>query len=126
MPYADPAARRAYQRKRAAARREQLLGADAECMKCGSGTRLELHHLVKGEKVSHRITTWAAARARAEAAKCWILCKACHLALHADERRAACGTDSAYRRGCRCGECREAHRLASVKRRARRLDEVEV
>jgi 5-methylcytosine-specific restriction endonuclease McrA len=115
MPYADPVAQREYQRQWAASRRAHLLGEYAECMKCGAIDRLEFHHFVKSEKVSHRFTTWAPARAKAEAAKCWILCKPCHAALHADERRAPCGTASAYRRGCRCERCRAAKRAARVR-----------
>ncbi len=117
MPYKDAEAQRAYQREWAARRRTEILGEDASCMRCGATERLELHHLVKSEKVSHRITTWALARAKAEAAKCWILCKPCHVELHADERRTDCGTDSAYRRGCHCFVCREAHRVANAKYR---------
>jgi 5-methylcytosine-specific restriction endonuclease McrA len=119
MPYASVEQQRTYQREWARQRRARLLGPGACCMRCGATERLELHHLVKDEKVSHRITTWAPARAQAEAAKCWVLCSRCHRNLHTDEVRAKCGTESSYNAGCRCDDCRLAHRAAAREYRSR-------
>lgn len=118
-PYTDPEKKRTYQREWCARRRAELLG-DAVCMRCGATDDLNLHHLVKDEKVSHRITTWARGRAEAEAAKCVVLCGPCHRELHADELRAPCGTDASYGRGCRCFACRAAHSEVGREWRERR------
>lgn len=126
MPYRDPDQRRAYAREWFARRRAEILGPDAACLLCGATDELEHHHLVAAEKVTHRFTTWALARARAEMAKCVVLCGSCHDELHAAERRAACGTESAYWRGCRCDRCREAHRVGAAARRRRTKREVPV
>ena len=107
MPIADPEARRAYHREWARKRRAALLDG-AVCLRCGATERLEMHHFVASEKGSHRITSWRPERARAEMAKCVILCDPCHNAYHAAERRKPCGTVARYDRGCRCEPCRVA------------------
>jgi len=54
--------------------------AGQSCAHCGSGEHLEFHHEDPAQKVSHRVTSWAPARQRAELAKCMVLCHRCHVA----------------------------------------------
>lgn len=108
MPIRDPEKRRAYQREWVRRRRGELLAGEL-CLRCGATDNLELHHLVKNEKSTHRITTWARERADAEKRLCVVLCGRCHDELHASEKRKPCGTSAAYdHRGCRCDACRAA------------------
>jgi hypothetical protein len=116
MPYADIEQQREYQRAWRDARRREFF-VDKACAHCGSVDELELHHVDPAIKVSHKIWTWSAERRAAEIAKCIVLCNSCHQAetfarlREQAEERFPCGTAPAYRRGCRCSDCREANRL---------------
>jgi hypothetical protein len=79
------------------------------CATCGAVSDLEIHHLDRTTKVSHRIWSWSKSRIEEELVKCEWLCGTCHDEHHSAERRAVCGTNSAYTRGCHCQACREAH-----------------
>jgi len=127
VPYADPEAQRRYQREWAASRRREYVDGQV-CAKCGSDERLELHHLDKTTKVSHRIWTWSRDRIEAELAKCEWWCRNCHEKHHAAEQRYdwdVCGTRVGYnKRGCRCERCKRWRRDDGRAYRARQLDAV--
>ena len=106
MPSRDREHTRAYQSAWVAKRRAEWLGQRGPCSLCGSPDRLEVHHADPAEKVSHRIWSWSRPRREAELAKCVLLCNACHKLQHEAQH----GTDYKYRVGCRCVECRAAHR----------------
>lgn len=78
MPYADPAAQREYQRQWLAARRAKWFEGKS-CIDCGAVDDLELDHRDPAQKVSHRIWSWSWERIEAEAAKCDVRCRDCHL-----------------------------------------------
>ncbi len=124
MPYADPAAQAAYQREWIARRRSEWF-ADKRCTLCGSTEDLEIDHIDRATKVSHRIWSWAAERRDAELEKCQVLCHPCHIIktdLAGDNPTKANGfrhgTPAMYEHhGCRCDACRAQN--AARKRRWR-------
>ncbi len=97
---------RRYKREWIANRRAKFFS-DKSCVFCGSVDRLELDHVDPKLKVSSCVWSWTLGRRLEEIAKCRVLCRDCHSARHAKERRrpAKCGTASGYRRGCRCADC---------------------
>lgn len=108
MPYKDPSAQREYQRQWKAARRAEYL-ADKACVICSSRDRMEIDHIDKTAKVSHRIWTWSEVRRKAELAKCQVLCHDHHLEKTLAERpKAQHGSGAMYQKPnrCRCPECR--------------------
>lgn len=123
MPFADRAAKRAYQREWVARRRAEFMQ-DKACAWCSSTDRLELHHADPNKKVHHAIWSWGTARREAEIAKCIVICRACHERAHAEARRVEaelrhpCGTVQAYKRGCRCMACRRGNRDYQRERKA--------
>lgn len=125
MPYRNSDQKRAYQakwvqQKRARVRAAYLAG--KTCAQCGSTDELQLHHRDPAQKISHRIWTWSEPRRLAELAKCDLLCRRCHQALHARWRaqKRQHGTTTMYRRGCRCERCATAAVAYNRARRARR------
>lgn len=120
MPYKDVEKQRAAQRQwRATRRAKHLLG--KRCVTCGSTTDLELDHLDRNLKVSHRIWSWSEARLKVELAKCQVLCRLCHERKTFMERGYAEHSARQYEvNGCRCDICREAHRVKTSAWRARR------
>jgi len=88
-------------------RRRQWLKAHGPCVRCQSGERLEVHHRDQTQKINHRVWSWSEARRTAELAKCEVLCRHCHIAIHSTNRRKEHGR-GAYDRGCRCEVCRAA------------------
>jgi hypothetical protein len=109
-------ARRTYVRTYQAAwvqrRRAEWLAANGPCVQCGSADQLEVDHIDRGEKLSHRIWSWTPARRDAELAKCQVLCAECHREKTAAENRREIphGTRSCYvHRRCRCESCRRAN-----------------
>jgi len=113
MPYKDEDKQREFQARRARNRRAEFFSGK-KCALCDSDKKLELHHLDKEKKDSHRIWSWSQERIDKEVSKCAILCRSCHIELHAEEKRTPIkhGTDSAYiGKGCRCELCKKAHSL---------------
>lgn len=99
--------------KQWAASRKALFFEGMVCLDCGRGENLELHHRDPGEKEDHRIWSWSTERILAEVSKCDIVCRDCHMDRHwgvPDSLGFRSHGASAYRKGCRCGTCRKAHR----------------
>lgn len=120
MPFKDRAAKNAYALAWMKQRRADFFDGK-QCVKCGSTQQLELDHIDREQKVSHRIWSWSADRRNAEIAKCQVLCTDCHREKTVSEMyRAPCGSESRYRAGCRCDDCREAHGIAIREWRAQR------
>lgn len=102
-------------------RRRAEAMAGAVCAHCGVAGKLELDHIDPSQKTDHRIWSWSEPRRLAELAKCQWLCTPCHLKKSIAERgqtEITHGRLSGYKRGCRCGGCREAN--AESKRRQRK------
>lgn len=89
--------------------RDAWLTANGPCRSCGSAVDLEVHHRNPAEKVAHRVWTWAEPRRMAELAKCDVVCRACHIAIHAEARKRH--GIKRYKCGCRCDVCKEAKRM---------------
>lgn len=93
------------------------------CVWCGSTENLELDHIDPSKKSSHRIWTWSPERRAAELAKCQVLCHDCHKEKTSAQRaaRVKCGTEWAYRKGCRCETCVEAVKTIRRRRKDKKL-----
>ena len=123
MPYKDPDAQRAYQRRWVHIRRASFFAGKA-CEWCESTEELELHHRDTNKKESHKIWSWGEARRLVEIAKCIVLCATCHRRAHAEARRVEAelrnphGTRQRYELGCHCEPCRSAKADYNRERRA--------
>jgi hypothetical protein len=106
-----PEAKRAYQREWLRKRRDAWFK-DKTCAACGSADDLHLHHRDPAQKVQHRVWSWREDRRLAELAKCDVLCGPCHRAHHQRLDSFPCGTEAAYKKGCRCPLCRWAKQMA--------------
>lgn len=113
MPYKNIKEQRDYQAKWMADRRADWIRNNGPCKRCGSWDNLEIDHIDRNIKISHRIWSWTEARRLNELAKCQVLCEKCHLVKSREfgdlppERRH--GTYPMYRHsGCRCDPCRKA------------------
>jgi hypothetical protein len=93
-------------------RREEWLAANGPCRQCRSWERLEVDHIDRAEKVTHRVWSWSKPRREAELAKCQVLCGDCHRAKTSAENasRADHGTRARYQHGCKCEPCVTANR----------------
>lgn len=109
MPLKDKAARNEYSKKWVAKRRyDFFLG--KSCATCGSTEKLQLDHIDRLKKTSHRIWSWCEPKRLAEIQKCQVLCEECHKVKTAKEvYKPITHNDSGYSRGCRCELCRAAH-----------------
>jgi hypothetical protein len=119
MPYANRHDKNIYDLQRYYRLRAEFF-AGKRCAIGGGDDGLEIHHTDRATKESHRVWGWSTARREAELAKCAVVCRWCHQEHHAQERRRnPHGTTSAYRRGCRCVQCRAHHaaRLRDYRRR---------
>lgn len=122
MPYKDPEVQRAYQRQWVASKRAAYLK-DKCCVVCGSKESLEIDHIDREQKVSHRIWSWSLERREAELVKCQVLC---HL-----EKSFAAGDMPTRKHGktwmyrhpkirCRCEPCTAANTADSRRYRQQR------
>jgi hypothetical protein len=112
MPYLDKLKQKAFARQWIKERRDAFFAGKA-CIDCGSTQNLELDHIDRSKKVSHRIWSWSEERRLKEIAKCAVRCKKCHLVktlrelvVHREH-----GTYSKWKNEkCRCSACVQAHR----------------
>lgn len=119
MPYADPDTQRRYQRQWAQNNRRRWLSENGPCAKCGSDKDMEVDHIDRTKKISHRVWSWTKDRRDEELRKCQVLCGSCHKEKTSLEKQRPIkhGTESGYAR-CRCSSCTEAHRIYVANRRA--------
>jgi hypothetical protein len=112
MPLKDPKARSKYQSEWLKRRRKDWLEENGPCKKCRSNHRLEVHHIDRSKKVSHRIWGWKEVDRRRELAKCMVLCHECHKEQSKIDGRAHLkhGMRGMYTKvRCRCELCRKAN-----------------
>ena len=60
-------------------RRADWFAQNGPCARCGSRDNLELDHIARANKVSHRIFDLGDERREAELTKCQVLCHRCHV-----------------------------------------------
>ncbi len=123
MVIKDPEARRRYHREWYAKRRADWFKGKV-CAKCGSIDELELDHIDRAQKVSHKIWSWSLARREAELAKCQPLCRNCHYKKSDEDRERGGPVIHGKNRtyvilGCRCDTCRAAHAAMARKYRSK-------
>lgn len=109
MPYKNKKTQNDYQNARMQRLRIAWLKDNGPCKKCGSSENLEVDHIDRTTKISHRVWSWSEQRRVAELAKCQVLCRACHINKTCDdlgERILVHGTvGRGYDRGCKCSAC---------------------
>ncbi len=69
--------KRAYNREWMRKRREEWFRANGPCA-CGSWDRLEIDHIDRSTKTTHRVWSWSEKRRNEELAKCVVRCRKCH------------------------------------------------
>ena len=103
---------RAYQKVWIQRRREEFFH-DKKCVQCGSDHNLELDHIDRTKKTSHRIWSLSKAKREAEIEKCQVLCYECHKAKtykdmgYGNPTHGKVSTYKDYK--CRCEPCRAAY-----------------
>ena len=120
MAYKNKEQQRAAQAKWLQARRSAFFAGKA-CVKCGSTERLELDHILREGKTTHKIWSFSLTKREAELAKCQVLCYVCYKEKTKAEWTAKrkCGTRTMYAWGCRCEACRAAEAQAKQLRRTK-------
>jgi hypothetical protein len=109
--YKDKEKQKEYGRNWNKNRRHKFLSGKLCCI-CGSSDKIEIHHLDKSKKKTHRIWTYKEETILRELDKCIIICKKCHQKIHSDERRKNVkhGSSTMYDSyKCRCILCRKHH-----------------
>src|ERR1017187_858128 len=111
MGYIDPSKKREYAREWIAKRRKTFFSGKT-CIDCGSSENLELDHVDRKLKVSHKIWSWSKERREIELVKCVVRCHSCHIIkTKVDMNGGYIVHGSRYRgyaNGCRCILCKEA------------------
>jgi hypothetical protein len=69
---------RGYQGRWLRERRDAWLRENGPCRACSSFERLEVDHVDRGAKVTHRLWSLSDEKRAAELAKCQVLCRRCH------------------------------------------------
>ena len=106
--------KRKRQREWVAARRKMWFDANGPCKHCGSWKKLEIHHVDPTTKIAHTVFSWSQVKRDAELRKCIVLCEDCHWKITQKAIKKARpvhhihGTNTEYRRGCRCEPCKQA------------------
>jgi 5-methylcytosine-specific restriction endonuclease McrA len=125
VSYKDKDRMRAYQRDWLSRERRQWFEENGPCRLCGSWDKLELDHIDRTTKTTHRVWSLAPLKRSAELAKCQVLCENCHKAKTLSEltKPLVHGTANGYKsKRCRCDECRQwnadSHRERRQERRA--------
>lgn len=106
-----------------------------KCVRCGTTKNLQIDHIDKWLKSFNISQFWSISIERfdAELAKCQLLCRACHKIKSDQEKDWGIlgygpthhGTDSMYKKGCRCRECKLAYNKAAREYRAlQRLNKI--
>lgn len=105
------------------ARREAWLKEHGPCCECGSSENLEVDHVDKATKFTHRIWSYCDAKRTAELDKCRVLCRTCHQKRHAEENKKH--GYAQYRKGCRCAFCLhgwEQYKVYANRKRRERIE----
>lgn len=111
MGYTDKEKQRAYQRAWMKKRREDWLIENGPCVLCGSDDDLQVDHVDRQTKITHRVWSLNKERRLRELSKCQVLCQPCHSKkTTADFGWGKHGSRSRYRQGCRCDLCMDARR----------------
>ena len=130
MPYADKEKQREYQRLWMQRRRlDWIESQGGACRNCGSTEDLEVDHIDRATKVTHRVWSWSESKRMEELKKCQVLCSVCHKgkSIEAMAKPLVHGTFNGYtEKKCRCDECRtytvarvsEARRIRKQKQRS--------
>lgn len=119
MPYKDRNEQRACQTRRyykvIRKRREDWFKENGPCVLCGSWDDLELDHINRDTKITHKVWHWSDQKREEELRKCQPLCNSCHLGKTARENTYEItpehGTWQRYkskRHRCRCLPCTTA------------------
>lgn len=114
MPHPNPEYQKGYQAGWIAGKRAFFFS-DKKCVECGSDKNLELDHVDREKKWTHRIWSRNSAAMAMELKKCQVLCKECHFRKTAVENGKKEHSLSAYKRGCRCDICK-AYRAADARK----------
>lgn len=78
MPYKNLEQQREYQRNWMAQRRKEWFDLNGPCADCGTQDNLELDHVDREGKISHKVWSWSKVRMEEELAKCVARCEKCH------------------------------------------------
>lgn len=94
-------------------RRDEWLAQNGPCKKCGSTEQLEVDHIDPSTKALNPTYIWSRKKADRdlELAKCQVLCRKCHkqkTVIEFTKIDRVHGTNTTYKAGCRCEECRAA------------------
>ncbi len=121
MPHTIETRKRAYQKMQS--KRQQWLKENGPCKVCLSWENLEVDHIDRKTKVTHKVWSWREEKRQEELKKCQVLCKKCHQIKTKKERFIPIphGSSAHYRRGCRCNECSVAFRLSKNEERRLRV-----
>lgn len=105
-----------------------------KCVRCGSTKRLELDHINKEDKSFNITQHWSYSLEiyDKELAKCQLLCHDCHVKKSFEAKdwggkygATDHGSDSMYKRGCRCTPCKKAYNKAAREyRQLKRLEAI--
>lgn len=78
MPYKDNDRRREYQRAWVRKNRQSWISNNGPCAACGSLENLEVDHIDRTKKETHKVWSWSKKRRDRELNKCQVLCETCH------------------------------------------------
>lgn len=113
MPYKDASKKRIFQLKWIRERKAKWISENGPCSKCGGTERLEVDHVDRITKQTHRVWSWTESRRLEELAKCQVLCHVCHREKTNTENTKPIihGSHLSRRKGCKCEPCRLAYNI---------------